>query len=70
VLLQGADVRVMRSQATQTDMSVTPHQLVCESNTQQELEQQTLAAAVNESMHREVVTQQLTQQLQAACTDA
>jgi len=51
-------------------MSVTPHQLVCESNTQQELEQQTLAAAVNESMHREVVTQQLTQQLQAACTDA
>ena len=49
----------MRSQATQTDTSV------CQSSTQQELEQQTLAAAVNECMHKE-----LPQQLQAAWTDA
>ncbi|KAL0038494.1 hypothetical protein WJX77_008466 [Trebouxia sp. C0004] len=66
---QGTDVRVMRSQATQTDLCV-PHQLVCESHTQQELEQQSLAAAVNKSMHREGIAQQLTQQLQAACTHA
>ena len=70
VLLQATDVRVMRSQATQTDMSVTQHQLVCESNTQQELDQQRHAASVVQSTHGEVVAQQVTQQLQAACTDA
>ena len=60
MLLQGTDVRVMRSQATQTEMSV------CQSSAQQE---QTLSA-VNASMPKEVVAQQLPQQLQAACPDA